>query len=541
MTLFSLSGLLIAITSLFFGVLVFIKNEKTKLNQIWLFFSLAIAIWGIGGYKIGLTTNPASSLFWWRLTHIGVIFIPIFFLHFVYKFLNILNKKRLIILSGAYCLGVFFLITDLFTKLFIANVRWVFNSFYFDSPPTPLYWYFVFFWVGLVIYAHYELFRAFQKREISETKRVQIRYFFLATLLGFSGGATSFLPVFGIDFYPIFNFAVPLHAIIMAYAILKYHLLDITIITVEIIAAMALFVSAVQILVSQSSASSILGFIFFVTFLIFTILLIRSINQEIQRREEVQRLAEKLTKATQQLTTANTRLKQLDQTKSDFISIASHQLRTPLTAIKGFTSMVLEGFWNGQPAKQKEALEKVYTNTQKLINLVETLLSVSRLESGRMIFNFELTSLEELVQGIISDIKNLAKAKKIKLSFRRPLHPLPMIKLDPLTIRQVILNFIDNAIYYTNHGAIKIHLAKKENSIIFSVIDAGIGFTPAQKLLFFQKFSRAQTNSNIHSNGTGLGLYAAAKIIEAHHGRIGAESPGENKGSTFWFSLPINI
>lgn len=222
MNAFALSGLFIGITSALMGIFVYLKNPKSKVNQVWLPLALSIAVWGWGGFKIGLTKESVSALFWWRIAHIGVIFIPVVFLHFVYV---LLEKKQRWPVIISYILGIFFLITNLSGYL-IKRVDWVFNSFYYDGrPPTILYILFTFLWAIVVVHTHRELFISLKR--MSGVKRNQVKYFFLATVAGFSGGTTCFLPVFGINLYPYGNFTVPLYPLIMAYAIIRYRLMDI--------------------------------------------------------------------------------------------------------------------------------------------------------------------------------------------------------------------------------------------------------------------------------------------------------------------------
>lgn len=224
MNLFALSGLLIGITSSSLGLFVYLKDRKNPLNRIWGIFALAVAAWGFGAYEIATTLEPETALMWWRLTHVAVILIPVFFFHFVYEFLGLKQKLAILII---YAIGLAFLFLNL-TDLFIRSTRFVFNSFYYDSPPGPVYPYFVAFFFGAIIYSHYELLRAY--RHSSGARRNQIKYFFLATAVGFLGGGTSFLPVFGVDLYPILNFTVPLYPIIMSYAIVQYRLMDISVV-----------------------------------------------------------------------------------------------------------------------------------------------------------------------------------------------------------------------------------------------------------------------------------------------------------------------
>ncbi len=221
---FALSGLLTGITSSVLALVVYAKAPDRRPNRLWALFALAVAVWGFGAYRIAITTHAPTALLWWKIAHIGVIFIPILFLHFNYVFLNI-RRIRLILLT--YACGIGFLLANLLTDWFIKDVRLVFGSFYYDSPPGPLYPYFVLFFFSVILYGHYEMYGAY--RHATGLKKDQLKYFFLATALGFSGGGTAFLPVFGIDLYPILNFTVPLYPIIMSYAIVRYRLMDISV------------------------------------------------------------------------------------------------------------------------------------------------------------------------------------------------------------------------------------------------------------------------------------------------------------------------
>ncbi len=279
--------------------------------------------------------------------------------------------------------------------------------------------------------------------------------------------------------------------------------------------------------------------------------------------DETKKFAGKLKKevevATAELRTASEQLKKLDEAKSEFISIASHQLRTPLTAIKGYISMMLEGDFGKLTAEEKESLEKVFESSERLIRLVEDLLNISRIESGRLQFSFADVSLEEMVGSVVEELSVNARKKGLKFVYEKPASPLPKVKIDDEKIRQVVMNLIDNAIKYTKKGGVKVSLTQitnyklqitnksqisnsntqSDNFIQFCVADSGMGVKKEDLPHLFQKFSRGTGISLIHTEGTGLGLYVARMMMEAHGGRIWAESEGEGRGSKFCFSLPI--
>jgi signal transduction histidine kinase len=258
--------------------------------------------------------------------------------------------------------------------------------------------------------------------------------------------------------------------------------------------------------------------------------------------EEVQSFSEKLKdeveRATQELKKANIQLQELDRLKTEFISMASHQLRTPLTGLKGYLSMLLEGDFGEFSPSQKRIFSDLLESTNRLIRLVNLMLNISRIEAGRLKIEKKSVQMEKLVEDILKIFRPLIEKKKLFLEFKKPLTPLPLIKVDADKIKDVISNLLDNALRYTLKGGIKIQLEKKNSEIVFSIEDTGIGLSQDELLELFKKFSRGKRVGQIYTGGTGLGLFICEKIIKAHGGKIWAESEGEGKGSKFSFSLP---
>ena len=237
---------------------------------------------------------------------------------------------------------------------------------------------------------------------------------------------------------------------------------------------------------------------------------------------------------------ANTQLREMDRMKSDFISIASHQLRTPLTVIKGYISMMHEGSFGRVPAKILDQLAKVYAANERLIGLVENLLDISRIESGRQEFKWEPVQVEQLAATVVDNLGHNAKSKKLKLMFQKPKQPLPVVIADASKLHEVMMNFVDNAIKYTKEGEIVVSVSPEPAGMVtFEVKDTGIGMTPEGMSQLFKKFSRAQGSFQMHTEGLGLGLFVAKMLLDVHHGVIGAESGGKGTGSRFFFSVPL--
>jgi signal transduction histidine kinase len=237
MNAFALAGFLTSLSSLVFGFFVFSRNPSRRLNQLWLTFSITVALWGIGSIWIALEPDPVRALLAWRLAFaLSVIWIPIVFLHFTCVFSDTAHPRLLIVSYALGGLGVPLILTS---PQFFSGVRFAFSSFYYAVPGPLLFTFFTIGWLGLTAFSHLLLAQAF--RRSSEAKRTQIKYFFIATLIGYAGGSLVFLPLFGIDLYPWGHFAIPVYPILMTYAIVKYRLIDTSIVVEKGLSYLTLF------------------------------------------------------------------------------------------------------------------------------------------------------------------------------------------------------------------------------------------------------------------------------------------------------------
>ncbi|MBF1024451.1 MAG: HAMP domain-containing histidine kinase [Candidatus Nanogingivalaceae bacterium] len=260
------------------------------------------------------------------------------------------------------------------------------------------------------------------------------------------------------------------------------------------------------------------------------------------RLDEIRRLAGNLEKevdeATRQLRQSNKRLQALDATKDEFVSMASHQLRTPLTSVKGYLSMVLEGDAGEITQTQRQLLEEAFRSSERMVRLVSDFLNVSRLQTGKFVINRTAVDLSQLVAEEVANVDQVANTHKIKVSYRRPAR-FPILYLDDTKIRQVIMNFIDNAIYYSpDANVVKVRLSVEDGEAVLRVIDKGIGVPISAKKKLGTKFFRGDNARRQRPDGTGIGLFLAKKVIEGHGGTMIFESELD-KGSTFGFRLPV--
>lgn len=233
------------------------------------------------------------------------------------------------------------------------------------------------------------------------------------------------------------------------------------------------------------------------------------------------------------------REKLIEKMKTEFVSLAAHQLRTPLSAIKWTLRLILDGDVGEISLEQRDFLEKTYQSNERMISLINDLLNVARIEEGRYLYKPILIDLETVVQFVLDSYKDEIKKRDIDLEIKTPEIPMPPILLDVEKMKLAIQNLLDNAIRYSSPGGkVTISLEYDTKEAKFTIKDNGIGIPKDQQQRVFTKFFRASNAMKTETDGSGLGLFIVKNIIEAHGGKIWFESE-ENKGTTFYFTLPI--
>lgn len=267
-----------------------------------------------------------------------------------------------------------------------------------------------------------------------------------------------------------------------------------------------------------------------------------SLDTETQKKsseiQEFEKITRQLVRRDLELARANQRLAELDAAKSDFVSIAAHQLRTPLTGIKWSYTALLDPKTGSLNEDQKKLLKNGFAAITNTVNLVNDLLNVAHLEEGKYEFTFERQSLLPIAKQAIAGLKLVADEKKITLFSKMPASGLPDINMDGEKMGLALANIIDNAIKYTPVGGrIDFSISQERGLIKIVVQDSGIGIPKSQKGRLFTKFFRADNAVGVQTDGTGLGLYMVKKIIDRHNGKITVDS-AEGKGSTFIITIP---
>jgi signal transduction histidine kinase len=523
-----LEALILLITSglnLFFASVIYFKNPKDTTNRLFSLSILFLVLWNI---SVIFAQNTSENILWVKAAYATSILALITFLYFL-KFFpkedkGLKSPLFYILIYSGLVFSLLIYPTKFLVKLdpfLIIPIQGMDRTKVFSSLGMN------FFLFYLIVYVCFVIFIFLKKlKSLSGIEKLRVKYaavgvivFLVLALL-----ANLFLP-------HLLNIKLgnigPAFSVIMigfiSYAISKYRLFEIRIVLTESFVVIIGFILLIQIFLAESILWKAASIVIFILFIVFAYLLIKSVLREISYREKLQRAYAKLAK--------------LDKAKSEFISIASHQLRAPLSAIKGYMSMILEGSYGPLSRKIKKPLENVYKSNEELISLANNLLNLSRIEAGKITLEKEEVDLNELINDVVDELKIEADKKGLYLRYQTI--SLPKIKIDPEKIKQVVLNIVDNAIKYTSKGGIRIRTSLLDSKILIEISDTGVGMTKEELDGLFQSFWRGEGGPKLWTGGAGLGLYIAKKFIELHKGEIYAKSQGKGKGSTFYIELPL--
>jgi signal transduction histidine kinase len=250
------------------------------------------------------------------------------------------------------------------------------------------------------------------------------------------------------------------------------------------------------------------------------------------------RLEEIIAERTEDLRHVNEELKRLDRVKTNFFQVINHEMRTPLTAILGYATLLLSS--STLSVEQKDMLDIVKKSGERLLELVNNLLDVSRLEDGRLTIVKERIGVRPTVDHALAVVRPLAEEKRIEVATQLR-GTIPDVRGDPKRVGQILVNLLSNAIKYTpdtGQVALAVRALPEKAMVEFNVIDSGVGIPVDQLPHIFDRFSRVERAEIKQTIGTGLGLYIAKGLVEAHGGEIGVDSE-EGRGSRFHFTLPI--
>ena len=522
-----------ALVALLFGFFVFFKS-RSRVSLALLVVCVSFAMWVFFDLISWFDLSAAITMYVWSLLFLSGLILFIFSYYFLYTFIK---EKDLPIWQKI--LGIALLLPMILWTFFgssllsydgnscIAIENNFVTTYYYCAQALLL--------LFSIIFVVVEYFRA---KESVVKKRIILvgigviiflLFFFSSTLLvSLLGESDASSYVYNFEIYGLFG--MPVLLIFLGYLIVKFKAFN-----VRLIGAQALVVTLVVLvgskLFTDNGANQIITIITLIAICVFGYFLVKSVKKEIETRERIEKLADELEHA-------NERLRLLDQQKSEFVSLASHQLRAPLTSIKGYLSMILEGDYGEVAGELRKIISRVVESSNNLVTIVGDFLDVSRIEQGRMVYDWKDFDLKELVETVGRELRSVAEKKGLEFAVSIQDNADFVIHGDPGKLKQVFTNLVDNSIKYTPKGKVEISLVKNSASTIrFAVKDTGVGIDSKTLPKLFEKFSRAEGASDVNVTGTGLGLFVAKEMVKAHKGKVWAESAGKEKGSAFIVEL----
>lgn len=522
-------GLTVA-ASLILAVVVWLNNRKSATSSAFLFFVLASISWSIVNYLSYQTSDPNFKLWSIRLVLLSATLQASAFFVLMKVFpeekLEWPRLNKWILAASTLAVAIFTLSPYVFSRVNTDSSR--------IAQPVPELGIVIFglFAVSLIVWGILILIQKI-KNAATLAEKIPFWYLFIGLFMMF-GLIILFEFIWTIlfkdtRFIPFAaTFTLPF-IVATTYAIFRHHLLHIRTVAAEIFAALLSLAVIFELIFSSSLIELMVRLIICIIVLAVSILLITSVWREEEQKTELENL-------NHQIQAQKEKLEELSRFKTQLLSLASHQMKSPLAAIKGFSSLILQGQMGTADSQGQETIRKIAKSADNLVGLINTLLDLRKVEEGKMDYQFVKTDLSRLVQEIYDMLKPLADTKQLAFTFSSAGREI-WVNADAEKLKQVIQNITDNAIKYTPKGFVKLELESDGTYATVSVTDSGVGMSTELIPQLFEEFVRDQ-RVKARILGTGLGLYIARKITEAHGGKIWATSPGEGQGSTFFLTLP---
>lgn len=517
------SHLLPLTASLILGIFLFIKTGKQFVTKILFITILLLSAWLFGDLVIWATNMPSVTMYVWSLTIMLEPMIYAGILYFIYLFIDEMD----ISFSKKLAIVLLLLPTIIFTSTKFAILGYNISNCDRDAIQGPMVYY-GFFVEGIFIFwiLCLSIKRFVEKKDSLIRKKI---FLVTAGSLGFLI-AFAFGNVIGSWFndnsiggeyswtigqYGIFG--IPVFVTFLTYLIVKYKSFN-----VKVFGAQALVTGLVILIGSEfffvkTIVNEILVAVTFVLVFIAGYFLIKSVGSEIKQREEIEELSKQ---------------------KSEFMSFAAHEIRNPLTSMKGYAANMLDGDYGAMTSELKDPVQKILVRGNDVVNLISQYLDKSKIELGQLTYHFADVDIGYLVSGVVSSFQPHADQAGVSLRYNAPVGEDFSIQGDEGKLKEVIGNIVDNSIKYAPKGAVEVSVSKKDGKVLIKIADNGVGIKAEVIPKLFKKFSRADAQqANIL--GTGLGLFLANEFVTAHKGRIWVESEGEGKGSQFYVELPV--
>jgi len=522
------------VISLFLGFYVLVNNPHRRSNRVLFALTSVFSVWVYFDLILWASPTPESVMFFWSSIVPVEMLMYLLALYLVYIFAHGQNDMPT---WQKISYSLFLLPIFLFahTSLNVIGLSPDCDTGAFEGI---LIQYMYAAELVIVAIAGYYLYKGNKtlKNNIERKRHLFVAAATICFLTFFSLGNLTLSFDLGPYYEQYKLFGMPLFAALVAYSIIKLEAFSTKAILTEVLVS-TLWILMFSLLLFKDIAYA-RPFIAasLIVFAALGIQLVRSVRNEIKQREKIQKLAADLEKA-------NVRLTALDKQKSEFVSIASHQLRSPLASIRGYASMLREGSFGLVPDKALDSIDRIEQSAKYMALAVEDYLNVSRIESGNMKYELADFNLRDEIEHVCDDLRPTALKQGVVMLFRTKLTSKGIVHADLGKTIQIAHNLINNSIKYTPKGSITIFVRDdvKAKTISVDILDTGVGMTKETIDKLFQKFSRADDANQTNSSGSGLGLFVAHKMAEAMGGEITAHSEGKGKGSRFTLVLPLHM
>ena len=523
---------LVACINFFLGVLVFLNGKQKKINVVYSLNALAVVSWVVSMIFFRLA-SPETNLFWATILYISPTFVASSFLYFTYIFPSQQEKKLFLKSVVIFSINALIVVLVAWPDFIVREVN-VRPGLEKELLFGRFYWLYAIYIFSFFTFGFWRILQ----RLLCETGIEKLRTLYF--LLGYAIAANLafvtnlLMPWVGLFFL---NWLGQIFTSFMVgftvYAIVKHRLMDIKIVLTQLFVLALLAFILARVLVSPlGSQEQFINSALLLFVVIVGLLLVRSVMKEVRQREHIEKLYKKLSKA-------NRHLKELMDIKTEFLQIASHQLRTPLTSLRGLLEMQAKGdFIKLEEEERKKLQAGMLGSANQLNNVVNDLLDAMELEGGDLNFDFTKVNVTKLLQGAIEMLKPSYDKKGLTIDWQE-LAAIPEIEADEGYLRQVFLNIINNAEKYTEKGGLSIKVSSSDNKISVLFTDTGIGVDLKEQDKLFGKFVRGKRSALVHTDGSGLGLYIIKKIVDEHRGHVTLESKGAGQGTSMLVELPI--
>lgn len=495
------------------GVFVLLSNKTNLLNKIFFCITASFALWVLTDMVLWTNNSSDVIIYMWSFTDIISTAIFTFCLYFIYVFCTKKDasfKAKLIV--AVSLLPVFILAPTHYylqtVDLDLCGIT-VEGSFYNA--------YYSIYCVILSLLICYTGFKYYRKAEKSKKQEIglMIAGIMLFLLMFF---ISSFVASYLVDQGIVDNYQLEWYGLLgmlffcgfISYLIVKFHTFNIKIIATQALVIIIWIILFSKIFVSNSTPERVVDIFTLIITIPFGILLVRSVIKEV-------RLAEQ---------------------QYEMVATVSHQLRTPLTPVLGYAAMMDQGDFDGHPEELKDAQHRLLISTQRLRNIINDFLQMFELEGEHKMDSVK-TPLQDIVNEAMAGVKENYEQKKLYLKLENPSNVNPILVGETKLLVQAINNLLDNAQRYTIEGGSTVQLSVEKNRAIIKVTDTGIGLDENDKQRLFTKFYRSDAAKEVRPDGSGLGLPIVKTVIEAHGGKVHAESEGRGKGTTFIIELPL--